>query len=84
MLQNRTFHFAATKELGCSVGRQFRLLDFTAQTTLASSYGLLRISYLTAIGVVEHTGDFPECWRLSEWAADLWQRLDLPIAKGAP
>jgi hypothetical protein len=39
---------------------------------------------LTAIGVVEHTGDFPECWRLSEWAADLWQRLDLPIAKGAP
>ncbi len=33
---------------------------------------------LTAIDVVEHTGDFPECWRLSEWAADLWQRLDLP------
>jgi hypothetical protein len=38
---------------------------------------------LTAIGVVEHTGDFPECWRLSEWAADLWQRLNLPIAGGA-
>jgi hypothetical protein len=38
---------------------------------------------LTAIGVVERTGDFPETWRLSEWAADLWQRLDLPmIAKG--
>ena len=53
MLQNRTFHFAATKELGCSVGRQFRLLDFTAQTTLASSYGLLRISYITAIGAVK-------------------------------
>jgi hypothetical protein len=53
MLQNRTFHFAATKELGCSVGQQFRLLDFTAQTTLASSYGLLRISYITAIGAVK-------------------------------
>ncbi|MGA3354872.1 MAG: hypothetical protein ABSD85_17070, partial [Acidimicrobiales bacterium] len=34
---------------------------------------------LTAIGVVERTGAFPERWRLSEWAADLWQRLDLPI-----
>jgi hypothetical protein len=33
---------------------------------------------LTAIGVVERTSDFPECWRLSEWAADLWRRLDLP------
>jgi DNA-binding IclR family transcriptional regulator len=33
---------------------------------------------LTAIGVVEHIGDFPERWRLSEWVADLWQRLDLP------
>jgi hypothetical protein len=39
---------------------------------------------LTAIGVVEQTGDFPECWRLSEWAANLWQRLDLPTAGGAP
>jgi hypothetical protein len=35
------------------VGQQFRLLDFTAQTTLASSYGLLRISYITAIGAVK-------------------------------
>lgn len=35
------------------MGRQFRLLDFTAQTTLASSYGLLRISYITAIGAVK-------------------------------
>ena len=33
---------------------------------------------LTAIGVIERRGDFPECWRLSEWAADLWQRLELP------
>jgi hypothetical protein len=39
---------------------------------------------LTAIGVVERRGDFPACWCLSEWAADLWQRLDLPVAKSSP
>jgi hypothetical protein len=39
---------------------------------------------LTAIGVVERTGDFPECWRLSEWAADLWRRLDLPTGGTSP
>jgi hypothetical protein len=66
-----------------------RSLD-RATSTVAGFTGLpettarRHLQDLTAIGVVEHTGDFPECWRLSEWAADLWQRLDLPIAKGAP
>ena len=34
---------------------------------------------MTAIGVVEHVGDFPQRWRLSEWATTLWHRLDLPM-----
>ena len=33
---------------------------------------------MTAIGVVEHVGEFPQRWRLSEWATALWRRLDLP------
>jgi hypothetical protein len=51
-----------------------RLPDTTAQRLLED---------LAAIGVVEHTGEFPHRWRLSEWAADLWQRLDLPTGAGA-
>jgi hypothetical protein len=52
-----------------------RLPETTAQRHLED---------MAAIGVVEHTGAVPHRWRLSEWAADLWQSLDLPTGGGSP
>ena len=89
---DETWRLLAKTALDGMTGGRRRVLDtltgrpLDRSTAAASGFACLpettarrHLEDLTAIGVVERTGAFPERWRLSEWAADLWQRLDLPI-----
>ena len=95
--QDETWRLLTKVALDGMLGARRRVLDTLtgrsrgrATATVAGFTGLpettarRHLEDLTAIGVVERTGEFPTCWRLSEWAADLWQRLDLPAVKEAP
>ena len=75
---------------GMTAGRR-RVLDtltggrFDRATSTVAGFARLpettarrHLEDLAAIGVVEHTGGFPDRWRLAEWVADSWQQLDLP------